>query len=204
MLGDLSAQYESNGDPGAISSGWGDAGGKSYGCYQLSSNAGSLHSFIQYLKDIRHTYGQGLGNLAPCSPDFDHLWREIAEVDGNTFKHLQHDYIKSAYYTPAIAALKKRYFNIEKHHEVMRDVVWSRAVQYGAGNIVEMFEAAARGLGYENLSYVDDAYFDANMIRSIYLDVCRSEEWTNGSPALREGLYMRFENECAEALARMK
>ena len=46
MLGDLSAQYESNGDPGCISDGYGDAGGKSYGTYQFSSNAGSLGNLL--------------------------------------------------------------------------------------------------------------------------------------------------------------
>ena len=32
-LGDLSALYESNGDPGCVSSGAGDLGGISYGAY---------------------------------------------------------------------------------------------------------------------------------------------------------------------------
>lgn len=203
MLGDLSAKYESNGDPGAISSGWGDLGGVSYGCYQLASNTGSVQSFLQWLKDIGHTYGQSLGNLVPCTPNFDALWRTIAKVDGENFKQLQHGYIKEKYYDPAVELLRRYYFNIENHSEVMQDVIWSRAVQYGAGNIVEMFEDAVHCLGHDNLSYVDDLYFDEAMIRTIYLAVCRSEEWTNGSPALREGLYNRFENECREALARL-
>jgi len=46
MLGDLSAKYESSGDPGSVSSGYQDPGGKSYGAYQLSSNAKSLHCSI--------------------------------------------------------------------------------------------------------------------------------------------------------------
>ena len=50
MLGDLSAQYESNGNPGCISDGYGDPGGKSYGTYQFSSNAGSLNQFVNYIQ----------------------------------------------------------------------------------------------------------------------------------------------------------
>ena len=37
-LGNLSAVYESNGDPACVSSGVNDAGGISYGTYQLASN----------------------------------------------------------------------------------------------------------------------------------------------------------------------
>ena len=85
----------------------------------------------------------------------------------------------------------------------MKDVVWSRAVQYGAGNIGEMFAEACEKLGYPNLSYVDDSSFDADMIKAIYLKVCSTPAWTNGSPALRQGLYSRFERECSEALERI-
>ena len=49
MLGELSSQYESNGDPGCISDGYGDPGGKSYGTYQFSCNAGSLGQFVSWL-----------------------------------------------------------------------------------------------------------------------------------------------------------
>ena len=45
-LGDLSASYESNGNPGCVSSGAGDLGGISYGAYQLASAAGSVDAFI--------------------------------------------------------------------------------------------------------------------------------------------------------------
>lgn len=46
MIGDLSKRYESNGDAGCISNGYGDAGGKSYGMYQLSSNMGVVDDYI--------------------------------------------------------------------------------------------------------------------------------------------------------------
>ena len=46
-LGDLSALYESNGDPGCVSTGYGDLGGISYGAYQLASNTGSVEEFIR-------------------------------------------------------------------------------------------------------------------------------------------------------------
>jgi hypothetical protein len=200
-LGELSAKYESNGDPGTVSTGYGDAGGVSYGTYQLSSAAGSAASFVRWLRNQNNPAGNILGQHEPGSREFSAAWKYCA-ANITEFGDLQHDYIKYAYYDTAVEALRVEGFNVENHHPVMADVIWSRAVQYGS-YIVEMFETACLVLGYPNLSYVDAPSFDADMIRIIYLDVCRTPEWTNGSPALRDGLYSRFESEYADALARL-
>lgn len=206
MLGDLSKKYESNGDPGCISNGLGDAGGKSYGMYQMSSKMGVVNDFIQWLYNNGYWFAGNLAENPVGSPGFDAAWRWLARGDNaEDFEKAQHDYIRDAYYKPAIAALKRAMYDVEgKHADVMRDVVWSRAVQYGAGNIVEMFTQACNSLTYPNLSYVDNASFDASMIKAIYFDVCSTREWTNGSPALRQGLYSRFNRECLDALARLE
>lgn len=205
MIGDLSKRYESNGDTGCISSGYGDAGGKSYGMYQLSSNMGIVDDYIRWLRRNSYWFAENLAEHPVGSLAFDEAWRWLADGENREdFTKSQHDYIRDAYYKPAVAALKVAMYDVEgKHHDVMRDVVWSRAVQYGIGNIVEMFEDAVKSIGYPNLSYVDDSSFDADMIKAIYLKVCSTPAWTNGSPALRQGLYSRFERECAEALERI-
>ncbi len=205
-LGSLSAKYESNGNPGTVSTGWGDAGGISYGSYQLSSRMGAARSFVHWLCNQGYSYGLSLGRYEPGTEAFSDAWRALAAEDAAGFGQAQHDYIKYAYYDPAVRLLKQNNYDVESnHHEVMRDVVWSRAVQYGTGNIVEMFNEAAAAINPEwlNMSYLDAPNFDAAMIRAIYLDVCSTPEWTNGSPALREGLYNRFSNECEDALGRL-
>ena len=216
MLGDLSAKYESSGSPATISSGRDDPGGKSYGRYQLSSRMGSVRSFLDWAvrlsaNEIYASYGRTLAQFPIGSTDFDQVWREIARMDEAGFARMQHDYICYAYYLPAVEALRRVGFDADKHTRVMQDVIWSRAVQYGTGNIVEMFETACHRMyneahddysGYPNLSYVDDARFDYDLIRSVYLSVCKTAEWT--TPACRYGLYRRFENECAEALAALE
>lgn len=213
MLGDLSARYESSGDPGNISSGVDDPGGKSYGCYQLASNAGSVGSFLSWAVNdsgnpVYAQYGAALAEYEVRSEEFDSKWREISSLDGGTFGKMQHDYICYAYYLPAVAMLREAGFDADKHSAAMQDVIWSRAVQYGCGQIVEMFEDAVHRMynagaddssGYPNLSYVDDAQFDYDLIRSIYLNVCKTEEWTAAS--CRYGLYRRFDAECGDALA---
>lgn len=211
MLGDLSAKYESNGDPGCISNGYGDPGGKSYGTYQLSSNAGSLQTFIEWMQRGEYAWmGTALAQYDVCSADFDAKWKELSDSYYYDFFTAQHDYIKYAYYDPAVAALADAGWNIINHSEVMQDVVWSRAVQYGPGLIVEMWNDAVHTMynaadkdytGYPNLTYIDDARFDYDLIVSIYLRVCSSEDWNRSS--LRDSLNDRFKEECREALARI-
>lgn len=215
MLGDLSAKYESNGNPGAISTGSGDLGGKSYGCYQLAINTGAVHSFLAWLRETGHTYGQSLAKLEPGTQNFDALWRTIARSDGQNFAALQHEYIKEKYYDPAVFLLSKNYFNVEKHTEIMQDVVWSRAVQYAPGNVVELFTEAAQRMGHPNLSYVDAARFDWDIIANIYnflIEECDAahvvsnglyhspRDWVNGSADVVAGLRNRFIHERNEAL----
>nr|DAW25821.1 MAG TPA: chitosanase [Caudoviricetes sp.] len=207
MLGNLSKKYESNGDPGCISNGYGDAGGKSYGMYQLASNVGSVDNYIKWLRENGYWFAENLAEHPVGSIAFDDAWHWLADpANGNkdVFASSQHKYIKAMYYDRACAALEKNMYHVDLHSDVMKDVVWSRAVQYGAGNIVEMFTEAAASLGYPNLSYVDAQGFDGLMIDAIYMKVCSTPEWTNGSPTLRDGLYLRFKNECHEALMRLK
>ena len=152
MLGDLSASYESNGDPGCISTGWNDPGGKSYGSYQLASNMGSVQEYIDWLCANEYWFGPELNKYYVGSAQFDAAWKWLAE-GGNRedFARSQHDYIKYAYY--------------------------DRAVRY----IVEMFTDACKALGQPNLSYVDAPSFDATIIKAVYLEVCSSWEWNSSA-----------------------
>lgn len=208
MLGDLSAQYESNGDCGCISNCPEDPGGKSYGTYQFSSNAGSLQQFVNWCQQQGYDFAAQLANEDLCSDGFDAMWKQIAENETDVFAQAQHDYIKVAYYDPSIDTLAGIGYHIEKHHAVMQDVIWSRAVQYGPGNIGDMFMEAVQqmhnkddGAGYPNLSYVDSPEYDYDFIYSIYMNVCSSMEWN--SSTLRDSLNNRFQSECQQALSQL-
>ena len=202
MLGDLSKKYESSGDCGTISSGYGDAGGKSYGMYQFASNMGVADKYVKWLQDNGYWFGDELAKYTVGSSYFDEAWKFLANSDNRgDFEKSQHDFTKAMYYDKACNALYNCGYIISGHSKAMKDVVWSRAVQYGPYQVPEMFEEACKHLGYPNLSYVDHISFDERMIKAIYLDVCSTPEWTNGSPALRDGLYQRFAIECRDALA---
>lgn len=166
--------------------------------YQFSSNAGTLRQYIQWLCDNNWWFGQELEKYDLCSESFDSAWKWLADTNYDDFVRSQHDFIKATFYEPAIQDLADNYWHIENHHEIMKDVVWSRAVQYGPGNILDMWNEACSAMGYPNLSYIDADNFDESLIRKIYLVVCSSEEWNNGP--YRESLNQRFTDECRNAL----
>ena len=201
MLGDLSKKYESSGDAGTISSGYGDAGGKSYGMYQFSSAMGVVDKFVKWLQDNGYWFGDELARYTVGSNNFDDAWKWLANSDNKgDFAKSQHEYTKAMYYDKACVALLNCGYIVNRHSKAMKNVVWSRAVQYGPYQVPEMFDEACKSLGFPNLSYVDHINFDEQMTKAIYLDVCSTPAWTNGSPGLREGLYARFKNECEDAL----
>ena len=204
MLGDLSKKYESSGDAGTISSGYGDAGGKSYGMYQFSMTMGVVDKYVKWLQENGYWFGDELAKHTVGGNYFDAAWNWLANSAVNCidFERSQHDFTKAMYYDRACALLADSGYHVNKHSKAMKDVVWSRAVQYGPYQIVDMFDEACTIVlgGKFNLSYVDDKSFDERMIKAVYLDVCSTPEWTNGSPSLREGLYARFRNECEDAL----
>lgn len=202
-LGHLSAHFESNGNPGAISDGRLDPGGKSYGAYQFSSYWKVIDEFMEWVLET-HPDSIISNSLAPYevnSEEFDAMWHRLGYMHVAEFLRLQHQFIRARYYEPAVAILKEHYFHIEKHSQIMQDVVWSRAVQYGVGNILEMFHLAVHMMGYPNLSYVDHIQFDHMLIPAVY-DVCSSEEWARGP--LRNALLGRYRQECAMALEALR
>ena len=219
-IASLSAKYESHGDPGVVSSGSGDLGGASYGSYQLASNVGAVDSFLEWAKgysnDALANYARELSKFSVNSQEFKDLWRQIGNADPVGFQELQDAYIMDHYYEAAASALRDNYYEINKHSIAMKAVLFSRSVQYGPGNMVELFTIACERLGYPNLSYVDDAAYDSKIISSIYnflIDECDQaynngsyyhspNDWANGSyTVVKVGLRNRFANEKEDALA---
>ena len=216
-LAKLCIKYESNGDPAVVSSGYGDYGGRSYGLYQFSSSAGVVDDFIKWLKqypeDCYANYGRVLYNCYPInSSAFVNEWQSIGTIDPGGFGNLQSEYTWDQYYIPSKNRLANNYFNMDKHSDAMKAVLFSRSVQYGSYYMPELFNEAVWILGYPNLSYVDDSYFDPDMITAIYDFLAgeaqdaiyngghSSKDWCNGSIDVCEGLYNRFLNEKNDAL----
>ena len=114
MLGDLSKKYESNGNPGTISSGYGDAGGKSYGMYQMASepNIEAVQSYVKWLQKKNYWFGENLAEYPAGSIAFDEAWRWLAySANASDFAQSQHEYIKETYYDTAVRFLEKAMYH---------------------------------------------------------------------------------------------
>lgn len=127
VLGTTSEHYESGGrGPGVISSGKGDHGGASYGCYQLSSKLGVVQNYIQQSKYKNRFDGLQVGTQA-----FNAEWKRIANEDEKGFSHDQYLFIKKTHYEVQLEFLAKHGIHINHKRAAIHDMIWSTSVQYG-------------------------------------------------------------------------
>ena len=230
MLGQLSAQYESNGNPGAIAETAGDPGGKSYGMYMFSSSAGSPRAFFEWCQGSSNAYYRGIGNTLSeayyyGSPGygarFDAAWRRLAEENADGFGRAQRDFVRSEYYDVCIDALKDKVpaFDISNYSIALRNVIWSRAVQHGAysaANICQRSFDAMGGFANQSESELINAIYaesgrlttDAStkmsgaLARSYGVEGYALAYYTGCSADIQLGVYIRLRiNEPAKAQA---
>jgi hypothetical protein len=196
-LGALSRRYESNGDPGTVSTGRGDRGGVSYGMYQFSTTQGSVQEFVRGLRGTHPEYYAALNGLRPNTPEFNAAWRELARTDPTGFAAAQHEAIERTHYTPQLDATERRIpgLDFEQRSPALRDVLWSTSVQHRRMTD-DIFERALAGRDPATLS-------DAEIIRAVYAERGRDDGmayFSGSSAAVRRGVVNRFRNEERDAL----
>jgi len=216
----VAKRYESSGDCSTVSDacGGGDLGGISYGSYQLASNAGSVDGFLDFARNYQNdalaNYARVLSQYTVNSDEFIDTWRQIGYADPEGFSELQDAYAMERYYNPACNYLANNYYDVESKSLAIKACVFSRAIQYGSGNIVELFTEACKKMGYPNLSYVNDSDYDYDLICAIYdflIEECDEAEyngsyyhspkdWCNGSEGVIYGLRNRFVHEKQDLL----
>ncbi len=218
ILGNISGKYESNNKAEEISSGYGDLGGVSYGSHQFIAFV--ANAFAVWLHKVG--YNSRLWVYGATTDEFNRVWLELCDKDYQGFLNKQHEYTKIMYYDRAVELLAQKHFNADKHSFAMQECIFSRAVHYGPGNVVELFEEGLKCLSpaYLNLSYVADKSFDERMIEAIYnflIEECYNayqldsglwhspKDWANGSyDVVKIGLRNRFENEKNDLLELLK
>ncbi|NGU67721.1 SH3 domain-containing protein, partial [Clostridium perfringens] len=201
FIGVLSEKYESNGDPGCISSGEGDYGGKSYGAWQLSSSLGSLDGFVNWLSGENYSFytklieARALDGGSNCGKNFDIAWKELARNHYNTFYNLQHKYTKITFYDDLVRRLSGN-SNMERLMQsfAVRNVLWSTAVQHGAYGAYRIINPLS------DISNVED------FISAVYSERGRKNShgnlvhFPNCSEAVQQGVASRFRREKADAI----
>jgi len=182
-LGTLSEKYESGGNPGAI--GYDSTGGYSYGAYQLAHN--NAKRFAE-----QSPYAKEFSGLTFNSKAWRDKWKEVAQKDPEGFKRAQKDYIAKTHYEPQIDRLARAGIDTSNLSQVMKDVIWSTAVQHGANT--DVIEKAMKRAG-PNAS-------DEEIIKNIY-----EERWSGGrrfassTPSVRQAVKNRFDSELSQALS---
>lgn len=201
-LGALSARYESNGNPGTVSSGRGDRGGVSYGSYQFATNTGSARSFSDWVQRNHPDIGRPLAGLHPGTQEFSNAWRQIAREHGPEFQAAQHEYIASRFYEPARRNVERAVpgLDMNQRSRALNDVLWSVAVQHGQEGAANIFGRALQGQNVSQMS-------DEQIIRAVYQErgkTTRGGElyyFTSSSAEVQRGVANRFRSEQADALA---
>ena len=180
-LGSVSAQFESSGNYGAVSNGTGDAGGKSYGIFQLSSKMGSLNTFLG-----SSTYASHFNGLAPGSPEFDDKWRSLANDPG--FAQEQLKYGQEKYYKPALDNLSSMGIDLSKRSQAVQELIMSTSVQYGPAN-----NKLSRVLQGKDVSTLSDAEI-INLVQASKAENIRGD-FSSSSEDVQNGVLNRIEKE---------
>lgn len=140
----------------------GDAGGSSYGPWQLATNTGTAREFVNGLKLAHPDYYERFKGLSPSTDAFDAAWRQLAKDDPTGFEGAQYDFIRSTHYDPQIERIRERYpsFDVDQRSGTLREVLWSTAVQQ-RGLTPRIFERALGGADPSTLT-------DEEIIRRVY------------------------------------
>lgn len=200
--GELSAQYESpRQGVGTVSTGRGDAGGVSYGTYQLSSTRGTAGEFVTWARTHYPAAHERLDGLTPGSAAFGEAWRGLATADDAGFGQAQHAFIQTQHHEQGVDRIMRRVegFTLQGRSDVVADVVWSTSVQHGPGGAGTVFANALRGQDVATMS-------DADLIRAVYAERGRDDGmayFRSSDPDFRQGVVDRFPREQADALERL-
>lgn len=179
-------------DPGLVSPGRGDHGGRSYGLYQLSSrrpDGGGLSPVERFID--ASGYGPFFQGMEVNSERFRNQWRDLAGADPS-FVQAQHEYMRSEYYHPAAQALERSGLALEGRGEGLREVVFSTAVQYGGIGVIRR---ALRGRDPSTMS-------DEELIVAIQDDKLANvdRDFRSSNAEIRDGVRERIPREREQAL----
>lgn len=181
-FGKVAAQFESGGNAGAISTGKGDFGGKSYGAFQLSSKTGDVDKFLK-----ESGYGSQFAGMQVGSAEFDKKWKELAGSDSK-FAEAQQQHAAKTHYLPQLEKLKKSGIDLSSKGSGVQEAIMSTANQYGAST-----DVIQKALGGKDISKMSDSDI-INAIQDYKASSVQSR-FKSSSPDVQKGVQKRIEQE---------
>lgn len=146
-LGALAAMFES-GEKGVAAIGFDRTGGTSYGKFQISSRAGTMNRFLNFLNERDPAMAERLRKAGPANTGSTQgrmpaEWAKIAAEMPERFESLQTEFIKKDHYQPAREKILERTgVDIENAKPAVREALFSTAVQHGASGAARIFNQA--------------------------------------------------------------
>jgi len=200
-LGSLCALFES-GVRGIFAIGYDDKGGTSYGKYQISSRKGAMRNFIAYLDKRAPSWANmlrnaGQSNTGGVQGAMPAAWKRIASEQPKLFEKLQDDFIHNYYYSPSLNTVKLRAgLDLDAHPAVVREVLWSTAVQHGPSGGASIFITAdSRAKGHPGADYVE------TLLKEVFRE--RERRLAKVSQSSLPALKARLRQEMSLALSRL-
>ncbi|MFW5488526.1 MAG: hypothetical protein ACNI3A_08955 [Desulfovibrio sp.] len=205
ILGQLAEQFESSSDAGAI--GYDRMGGTSYGLFQMSSTQGVVKDFIHFLSDKNPEWAGKLASAGPANtgsttggmPD---AWREIAKSNPETFSKLQNEFVQGSHYQPALEkVLTAMGMDEGSIPPAVKEVLFSTAIQHGAGGASSIFEKALTMLG--DAQGQTDAGTGEGMFKQLIDKVydLRAGQFGSSTKSVQNAVTSRFGRERQMAMA---
>lgn len=191
LLGYVSENYESNGDPGTVSTTPGDPGGTSYGPWQLASKVGSVDSFLIWLKNENVDFYNTLiaakqADNNTYSTNFNNAWSKLGTDHYDEFFEVQKKYIKITYFDKLVKALQNSGtdYTSRLNDYSVRNMLWSTAVQHGvsrATSIIQIYKDVTN-----DVDFVNDIYDERSKV-DIY--------FSSSSDSVKQAVKTRFASE---------
>lgn len=201
-LGRISARYES-GMSGSSAVGYDRNGGTSYGTYQLSSRAGTMVRFIEYLREHAPEWAERLSSCGPANTGSVHgrmprEWKRIAAEDPERLARLEYEFIKKSHYEEALTQVRELTgVDLSRSSAALQEALWSTAVQHGPRGAAEII---SRAIG--RAIRPDGTVSDERLIHEIYSS--RSRYFKASTRRVRTAVQQRFSEEKRVVLAMLK
>ena len=209
-VGFLAAKFES-GDQGIAAIGYDGTGGTSYGKYQISSKAGTMAKFINYLEEAAPDIARKLSQAGPAntggrSGKMPQTWKAIAVAEPARFEQLQEDFIMSSHFQPAMSSIAQATgVAFGALPPALQEVVFSTAVQHGPNGAARIVSTAVNKVGADNLTESGSSMVERagqELIRQIY-DL-RSRQFGSSTSKIRSAVQSRLRTEMQDALTLLR
>lgn len=191
-LGSISAEEESGGKSGTVSTGRGDHGGVSYGKHQLSSKSGTMQRFLNSKEG--QPFAPHFNGTEPGSALFSAKFKELSARDPR-FDEAQAAYIKRTHYDPQVKKVSKSTnSDLGKRGRAVQEMLYSTGVQYGPNSSIIV--NALKGKNVNGMS-------DAEIIMTVqsYKQQTVGQYFKSSSASVQQSVANRAQREGTKLLA---